>query len=293
MNAAKSLTNGVNHPQLNYHLFKASNSLFGLTFDELDDTQKQSAQATARRTLKLEHLILMSQEARETPVAKSEIQQAMDSIQEKYADAIEMQIDLERNGMAMEAFEDALGKELRVNAVLEKVKARAIVVDDFEIELFYHMHYERFKKPETRMVRHILVTINEDISDNCREVAAKRIQSIARRLERKSKRFDEQALKHSECPTALHGGLIGDVPRGKLFSELDAVLFKLGAGEISDVVESPIGFHILQCEMVHPPSMIPFDQVRSVIEQKIQEKQTAKCVKEWLASVARTPLAEV
>jgi len=61
-------------------------------------------------------------------------------------------------------------------------------------------------------------------------------------------KFADLALKHSECPTALQGGVLGIVPRGKLYPELDAVLFSLKVGAVSDIVESEIGFHLLLCK---------------------------------------------
>ncbi|MDD5462304.1 MAG: peptidylprolyl isomerase [Methylococcales bacterium] len=60
----------------------------------------------------------------------------------------------------------------------------------------------------------------------------------------------ELALKHSECPTALQGGVSGIVPRGKLCPELDAALFSIKAGEISEIVESEIGFHLVLCQQI-------------------------------------------
>ena len=70
------------------------------------------------------------------------------------------------------------------------------------------------------------------------------MQEINAKLQKKPYKFAELALKHSECPTALQGGVLGIVPRGKLYPELDAVLFSIKAGEVSEIVESEIGFHL-------------------------------------------------
>ena len=109
---------------------------------------------------------------------------------------------------------------------------------------------EQFRRPETRLARHILITINDTIAENTRSAAGKRINAIQARLAKEPQRFEEQALKHSECPTALDGGKLGDLPRGKLFPELDKALFELKAGEVSGVLESELGFHVLRCDTI-------------------------------------------
>ncbi|MBK7954464.1 MAG: peptidylprolyl isomerase [Candidatus Accumulibacter sp.] len=68
------------------------------------------------------------------------------------------------------------------------------------------------------MLRHILVTIHEQLADNQRQPARDRIEAIRSRLLKEPQRFAEQALKHSECPTAINGGLLGSVPRGQLYA---------------------------------------------------------------------------
>jgi len=114
-------------------------------------------------------------------------------------------------------FAVALERELKVEAILEKVATRAAKISDMDVELYYQFHPEQFRRPETRLARHILVTINDSIAENTRAAARQRIEAIATRLAKEPQRFEEQALKHSECPTALDGGKLGDLPRANSF----------------------------------------------------------------------------
>ena len=102
------------------------------------------------------------------------------------------------------------------------------------------------------------------------------------RTKRKPKRFAEQAMKHSECPTAMQGGLLGKVPKGQLYPELDAVLFTMKAGEISEIVESPIGFHILYCEAVDQAGPVSFAEAKLKIKTKLEERRRRRCQRMWL-----------
>jgi nitrogen fixation protein NifM len=151
-----------------------------------------------------------------------------------------------------------------------------------DIELYYHYHPDQFRRPETRQVRHILITVNETIADNTRIAAQQRISSIAARLAKEPQRFEEQALKHSECPTALQGGALGDLPRGKLFPALDDALVEMKAGEVSGVLETELGFHVLRCDAITGADVLNLEQASPHIRKLLELKRKRVCQQAWL-----------
>jgi peptidyl-prolyl cis-trans isomerase C len=175
-----------------------------------------------------------------------------------------------------------------VEAILEKVGARAPQVSEIDVELYYHYHPDQFRRPETRLARHILVTLNPTLPDNTEVAARSRIEAIAARLEKSPRRFEEQALKHSECPTALQGGRLGDIPRGQLYPELDAALFSLTAGRISAVLESPLGYHLVLCEAITPERILSLNQARGPIRARLEKNRKRICQQAWLKQLQPT-----
>lgn len=268
-----------------YLLLKTAQSLFGKTPAALDATQLEKARGLAARQSELENRVLASEEARAVIVPAATLTRAIDEIRARYADDAAFLDDLAGNGLTPDAFSAALERELKVEAILDKVTSRAAKVSDIDVELYFHYHPEQFLRPETRRARHILVTVNEAYAENSRELARAKIEAIAERLAKDPSRFEEQALKHSECPTSLHGGLLGDVPRGKLFPELDACLFTLRAGQTSGILESEMGFHILRCEAIAPAGTLPFDQARELIRTHLEARRRELCRKAWLKSL--------
>ncbi len=190
-----------------------------------------------------------------------------------------------RNGIDVAGLRAALHRELKVEAVLERVGSRAATVGDVDITIYYHMHKHRFHKPETRTARHILITINPDFPENRRAAALARIETIAQRVRRKPKRFAEQAQKYSECPTAMQGGLLGQLPRGQLYPELDMALFSLSPGRVSETIESSLGFHLLLCEAVHPAGPISLKEARPRIREILKKRGRRMCQRSWLAGL--------
>jgi len=268
-----------------YLALKAAQKIYGKAPAALQPDETERVQNMAHKQLKLEALVLATPEARDAMVPPSTLDAAMQEIRGRYAESEEFSDDLARNGLDDASFAIALAREMKVEAILEKVATRAEPVSDMDVELYYQYHPEQFRRPETRLVRHILITINDTIADNTRDKASQRISAIARRLNKEPGRFEEQALKHSECPTALEGGKLGDLPRGKLFPELDAALFELKAGEVSAVLESELGFHVLRCDTVTEAGVLGYEQAKQHIRKLLEKKRKRAYQQVWMKSL--------
>jgi len=268
-----------------YLVLKTANSLFGKSTTALSSAELEKAERLAERQLGIEAKVLASVEARDVAVPEATVAAAMAEVRARYPDDDAFQNDLAGNGLGVAEYAEALTRELKVEAILEKVASRSAEVSDVDVDLYYQFHLDEFMRPEIRRARHILVTINEDIPDNARANARKRIDEIAARLAKDPKRFEEQALKHSECPTAMHGGLLGEVVQGKLYPELEAVLFAMDEMTLSPVIESEIGFHILRCDEIKPAGPVPLAQVRAKVREMLEARRRRICQNAWIKAL--------
>ncbi len=269
-----------------YLELKAAQNLFGKPPAALQADERARVQRVAASQYGLEARVLAAPEARDATVPPASLAAAMDEIRKRYADEADFHADLLHNGLDEAGFMDALERELRVEAVLEKVGTRAARVSDIDVELYYQYHPDQFRRPETRRARHILVTVNDDLPDNTRMAARSRIEAIAARVARDPQRFEEQAMKHSECPTALQGGLLGEVPRGQLYPELDAALFAMQAGEVSTILESPMGLHLLRCDAVTPAAVLALKDARGPIRALLEQRRKRVCQQAWVKQLS-------
>lgn len=256
---------------------------------QLDEQTLPVVEEETRRTFDLERRILATPEALDVMVTDSALSDGVAAMEARYAEPDEMARELAGNGLTPEDLRRGLAWQLRVEGVMERVAAAAGEVDEVEAELFYRMHPERFQRPETRTVRHILITLNDEFPENRRDAAEVRIRELADELKTSPEdipeRFPELAMKHSECPSALHGGLIGTVPRGKLYAALDRVLFELEEGALSEVVESETGLHLLWCEAVIPAGTVPLEEALPKLMEKLTERRRRSAQKAWLAKL--------
>lgn len=277
----------VNLPstELCYIALRTALAKYKRALPDLNATEMAEIIASAQREHQVHNLVLASPRAAAVVITEVRLNQAIAEIQDRYSDSEAFKTDLKRNGLNADSLQSALRRELHVETVLEHVATEAKPVTDSEIEAFYTTHRASFDLPETRTARQILITINADYAENTRETAQQRINTLAGELKQHSERFSTLAEQHSECPTAIEGGLLGRVKPQQLYPELDAVLFALPEGEISAVVESELGFHLLYCEQIHPSKNYSLEQVRHRIQQTLEQQHRQQHQMAWLRSL--------
>lgn len=275
-----------------YNVLRAALALFKKAPSELADAELSQAQRQAANEYKIETRVLNSQEASSVMITDEEVLRAYQEIRERYDDEAVFLGELYKNKLDEATLRVALSRQCKVNTVLELIASRAPTISEVEIGIYYHLHTEQFHRIERREVSHIFISINPDYPENTEEMALQRAQEIAQKLQKKPYKFADLALKHSECPTALQGGVLGTVPRGTLYPELDAVLFKLKAGDVSDVVKSEIGFHVLLCKSIEPAETLSLAKATPKIRQFLKERAGRICQRSWLASLSKLESGE-
>jgi len=268
-----------------YLTIKHAQALFDTAPEKLTSEQRQKVAVVVARQREIENRILASRQAANISVRTEAIDGCIAEISGRFASEAEFVCDMARNGLSIHGLREDVERDLRVEAILENISSHVPPVSNLEAELFYHLHFERFRQQEKRTLRHILITINSDFKGNSREEALKRIGAIRDVLLKSPDRFAEQALRHSECPTAMQGGVLGQVPRGQLYPELESVAFSMHPGCISEVLESPVGFHILRCDNIQPAGMVPLTTVRGRIREQMLKTRRENKQRAWVRSL--------
>lgn len=266
-----------------YHRLRIAVARFQAPPASLETAQWQQVSRQAQRELDIENAILSSEEAQGVVVPPPSVSAAVDEVRQRYEDEAQFIADLDDNGLTPDGLAAALERQLRVESVMERVGARTVAVTELDAQIHFHSHRDRYVLPETRTARHILVTINDDFAENTRDAALKRLQQIRQRLLKKPNRFEEQATKHSECPTAMNGGLLGRVKPGQLYEAVDNALFALPSGGVSEVVESEIGFHLVLCETIHPAGELSEAEALPSVIKHLQSRRQRICQQSWLS----------
>lgn len=269
-------------PEVNYAKLRVAQDLFQRPPSSLNSEEYSQLLQQVNRELAIAKRVLETPEASDVVVPDSVVNTAVEELASRYDSEDLFQQALMETSLDRDSLFHALQHTLRVEATMEKVLAKKAAVSDSEVEIYYFQHLERFELPETRTARHILITINDDYAENSREQVLARLQALQSQLIEGKSTFHELAQQHSECPTAMHEGLLGRIKPGQLYPELDSELFQMEEGELSPVLESPVGMHLLYCETIHPKERLPFDQVKEKLQNHLEMKKRKRTLQEWL-----------
>ncbi len=168
---------------------------------------------------------------------------------------------------------------------LEKEVVGKIEVSDKDVELYYKMHSEEFGSPEMVRVRHILISAPKTVSDDEKKKARAKAEEILKRI-RDGASFEKLAAEMSDDTGSKNkGGDIGFFQKGRMVPEFEKAAFSLKKGELSDVIETSFGYHILKLEDRKEAKIEPFEKVREKVRKKVlDEFKTAK-VEEFVNNI--------
>lgn len=272
--------------QYGYLELKLSWELFAKAPEKLSEPERTRLTDVAAKQNTIEQRILASAEAANVVIPAPTLATRLAEIRQRYPSADDFAQDLERIGIGKTELGEAIERDLRVEAVLERVAAEATPVSAVDAEIYYRLHPDAFNRPESRRLRHILITC-DDAKDNAKDSAKDKARAQAqlealRPTLTTAEKFAAAALRNSQCPTALEGGLLGIVKRNQLYAELEPAAFALSQGEISAVLQSPIGLHIMRCDEIFPSGMLPFADVQEKIIAHLFELRRQKAQREWI-----------
>jgi len=268
-----------------YHVLRIAVEVFGQQPVDLNPEQLKAARAQADKTRALEDLALSSPEGARISVPDAAVGAGVAQIKARYEDEAAFHAAMHSSDLTERDLRRALWRELAFDAVMTLAGEGVDAVSDADVADFYARYPERFVRPELRTARHILITINPDYSENTPEAAHARINDLYEEAQAAPEKFAALATKHSECPTALDGGLLGQVPPGKLYQSLDAVLFQLDPGGVGGPVETEAGLHIITCDDIKPGATITLDQARDKIREYLMAERLKARQKAWLQTL--------
>jgi peptidyl-prolyl cis-trans isomerase D len=159
---------------------------------------------------------------------------------------------------------------------LDKLAEQSAVTED-EIKIWYDAHLQQFATPETRQARHILVASPKTASAADRAKARDKAESLLAQVRKNPAAFAELAKKNSDDPgSAAKGGELGEFGHGMMVKPFDDAVFAMKPGEISGVVESDFGYHIIKLDAVKPAATKTLAEVHTEAEREVRKLQAQK-----------------
>lgn len=187
---------------------------------------------------------------------------------------------LETVGMTEEKVKQEIIKFQAPQMVLNNLVRDKIKVSNKEIEAFYEENIKDFTEQTKITIREIVLKISED---NQEEVDQKK-EDILKRLSG-GEDFSELAKEYSDTGTKEKGGFLGTFIKGELAANLDEEAFMLNEGEVSVWIETSYGFHMIKVEKKEPEKIMPLEEVKFDISDRVSQKKYRKAVNDLMTNM--------
>lgn len=176
---------------------------------------------------------------------------------------------------------------------LDKVVAEKVVVTDDEVRLRYEEMKDQFRLPERVRTRHILVQISRTAPEEKRKKAREMAEDILRKV-KSGGDFAELASEYSDDPgSKKKGGDVGFFAKGMMAPEFEAAAFSLKPGEVSDLVETNFGFHIIRMEEKAEPTFQAYKDVKEMLGTSILIEKKRKAVDDYVEKLSKERGVEI
>jgi peptidyl-prolyl cis-trans isomerase D len=154
---------------------------------------------------------------------------------------------------------------------------KGLVISDAELRSYYEQNVLKLSGTEERRASHILINASKDSSSTDRQKAKSQAEALLTSLRKSPDSFAELAKKNSQdSSSAVKGGDLDYFPRGAMVKPVEDAVFSMNKGEISAVVESEFGFHIIKLTDVKKPAQRSFEELRAGLEADLKTQQSQK-----------------
>ena len=220
-------------------------------------------------------------------VTEEVLQKALDDIYKKNNITSEQfEIILTNEGSNFDDYKKIIRDQILVSRVVRMQVGSAAAVGERSVRKYYRKNKKNFWVPEKMTLSHIMFIGDADSSDKESQLQKKTAEEILRRIEA-GENFSELAKKYSDDVSAHSGGQLGVVSYGTMLAEFEKAAFDLKVGEVSNLVKTVNGFHIIKCDNIIPGYTKEFKLVKSEIKKILSSKMREKKYQEWMSELKK------
>jgi len=215
-------------------------------------------------------------------VAPEEVQASLEKMKSGFGDEAKFKEFMDSRGFTDQSLEEEMKKGMRIRALLDQEVATKIVVGEAEAKQFYDSNQDKFEARERVHASHILAMAHnpEDKEEDARAKA--KAEAILAKLKGGADFAETAKAESDDKGSGANGGDLGFFAQNDMVPEFGEAAFAMKPGEVSGLVKSQFGYHIIKVHDKKPAGKIPFEEVRDNITQRLKMTRSNEAVMDYI-----------
>lgn len=189
---------------------------------------------------------------------------------------------LQEANMSVDDLKENITTSLRTQKFMENLTADIADATDEEIQAFYDENPKYFTKPPQATASHILFKFEDEDTDASKLVKKEDLMALREKIIAGEISFEDAAKENSSCPSKEQGGSLGTFGRGQMVKPFEDAAFTQEIGEISDIVETQFGYHIIKVTGRTDEETVPLEEVKDRIAESLTGKKKQQAISEYI-----------
>ena len=258
-----------------------------LTCAQVSALQKEVVEGLIRR-----ELLFQESKKRGIRVSQAQIDEEMKKLKARYASENDFIHVLSAMKVSPESLRQQVERAMAIQAIIDKEFAPRAAVTDGETWSYYDRNRDSFREPEKIKASHILIKTDPRWEEAKKAEARKKIEKV-RDQARNGQDFAALAKTHSEDPSAAQDGDLGYVRPGQVVKPFEEALFSLKPGEMSDIVETRLGYHLIKAGDRQPERTIPFESLKDQLKLLLKQEKGKEEANKYIGKIRDTAKVEI
>jgi parvulin-like peptidyl-prolyl isomerase len=246
----------------------------GISQEKVDAMRAEALEKLIEQAYKVRYAL-----SEELAVDNAAVEERMAPILAKFQSPKEFEEATGQEGAS--AFRATIYRELLAIKAEELAVESHVSVTDEDVRAYYDENKMTFMRPEQYKASHILIKVDPSSNEKERAEFKEKAEDILRRA-RAGEDFYNLAYYNSDDRSKYVGGDIGFFHKGQTVKEFEEAIVTMKPGEISDLVQTRWGYHIIKLVEVNPPRLIPFEEARGNIRQSLEKKERDALYADWM-----------
>jgi len=227
-----------------------------------------------------------------TRVEEAEVSAQFETLKKRFSTEAEFKDAIKKMKLTEAVMKSQIRRGIAIQRFLDKKTLGKVEVTEEEIKAYYDSHTNLFKKPEQVRASHILIKIEPGANEKDKAKARKKIEKIRQRLV-KGEDFGALAKEFSQCPSSAKGGDLNYFGRRQMAKPFEDAAFALKVGELSDVVETRFGYHLIKLTDKKPASTHSYKDMKDRIRKNLMREKIRVEVSNYVQELKKTANVEI